>query len=201
MLLALTGGLATGKSTFAELLSARHPFVVFDADACVHELLAGSPEVIAAVTGRFGDEVLQVRGGIDRAALRRMVFGAPEARRDLEQILHPLVRGRWQEQIVQCRAAGRDLLAEIPLLFETGAERHFEETVLVAAAPDLQRQRLAARGLDGPTCEAMLASQLPISEKVARSSIVVWNDGTPAALAGQADLLLERLLSHQPCRT
>jgi dephospho-CoA kinase len=198
MLLALTGGLATGKSTFRQLLEARHAFVVFDADACVHGLLAGDQTAINAVVRRFGPGLINCDGGVSRPALRALVFHDPAARRDLEHILHPLVRDRWQALRGQCTASGRDFLAEIPLLFETSAEDHFDASVVVAASPQTQRSRLAARGLDPSTMQAMLASQLPLGEKMRRATAVVWNDGTPAALGRQADLLLERL--SLPCR-
>jgi len=201
MLLALTGGIATGKSTFRQLLAERHAFVVFDADACVHELLSRDRPAIDAVVQRFGPGVLEVGGGVSRPALRSIVFHDPAARRDLEQIVHPLVRAHWQEQRGHCLAAGQDFLADIPLLFETSAEAHFDASILVAASPETQHARLAARNLDPATMQAMLASQLPLGEKIERASTVVWNDGTPAALGRQADLLLERLSLLQPCRT
>jgi dephospho-CoA kinase len=201
MLLALTGGIATGKSTFRDILARRHPFEVFDADACVHDLLANENNAIQAVVRRFGREVLGPDGHVHRPTLRALVFGDPLALRDLEQILHPLVRQRWQTRRARCAADRRDFLADIPLLYETAAEGPFDTSLVVAASPVTQRARLAARGLDAATREAMLASQLPLSEKIERASIVVWNDGTPAALDRQADLLLELLLSHQPCRT
>ncbi|MEX1110487.1 MAG: dephospho-CoA kinase [Chthoniobacterales bacterium] len=193
MLLALTGGPATGKSTFAALLAGRHTFETFDADACVHGLLAADHRIIAAVASEFGPEVLDPAGAVHRPALRALVFPDPAARRRLEAILHPAVRARWLEQSARCRDAGRDFLADIPLLFETGADRFFDATVTVATAAATQRGRLLARGLDHATIEALLASQLPMEEKNGRASSVVWNDGALGALARQADLLLERL--------
>ena len=197
MLLALTGGVATGKSTFRRLLAERHAFEVFDADACVHELLGSDREIINAVQDAFGDSVLDASGVPDRAALRSIVFTDRAARQKLESILHPAVRSRWQETAFTCRVEGRDFLADIPLLYETSAEAYFDTVVVVTASPQVQRERLAARGLDSGTIEAMLASQLPIGEKVSRASSVIWNDGTLGALARQADLLLERLFPLQ----
>jgi dephospho-CoA kinase len=194
MFLALTGGVATGKSTFRRLLSERHAFEVFDADACVHELLASDREIINAVQLAFGDCVLDDSGLPDRAALRSIVFTDRAARQKLESILHPAVRSRWQQTLASCQVGERDFLADIPLLYETAAEACFDTVTVVAASPRVQRGRLAARGLDSGTIEAMLASQLPIGEKVSRATSVVWNDGTLGALARQADLLLERLL-------
>lgn len=199
MLLALTGGPATGKSTCAGLLAARHTFEAFDADACVHGLLAADHRIISAVDAEFGPGVLDPTGAVHRPALRALVFPDPAARRRLEAILHPAVRHHWMEQAGRCRETGRDFLADIPLLFETGADRFFDATVAVAVSADVQRRRLQERGLDQATVEGLLASQLPMDEKVRRADSVVWNDGTLGALARQADLLLERLfLSPQP---
>ena len=194
MLLALTGGPAAGKSTLCRFLAARHDFEVFDADACVHELLAGDPVIIAAVAAQFGRDVLDAGGAVHRPALRALAFADREARRRLEAILHPAVRTRWVGLSERCREAGRDFLADIPLLFETGADRFFDATVTVAVSAEVSRKRLEGRGLDSATIEALLASQLPMEEKMKCAGSVVWNDGTLGALARQADLLLERLL-------
>jgi len=197
MLIALTGGIATGKTTFRSLLGERCAFEVFDADACVHELLRSDRETISAIADAFGVSVICGAGQVSRAALRPLVFSDPEARRRLEDILHPAVRSRWQAQLEACRLSGRDFLADIPLLFETSGQDHFDATVLVAASAATQRDRLAARGVGPEMAEAMLASQWPMVEKVIRATSVVWNDGSLGALARQADLLLECLSLRQ----
>lgn len=198
MLIALTGGIATGKTTFRHLLGERCAWEVFDADACVHELLGTDRETISAIAEVFGVGVISATGDVNRAALRPIVFADPEARRRLEAILHPAVRGRWQAQLEACRLSKRDFLADIPLLFETSGQDQFDATVVVAAAAVTQRERLAARGVGREMAEAMLASQWPMVEKVNRATSVVWNDGTLGALARQADLLLECLSLRQP---
>jgi len=197
MLIALTGGIATGKTTFRNLLGERFALEVFDADACVHSLLSSNPEIVSAIAETFGDGVISEGGQVDRPALRPLVFADPEARRRLEAILHPAVRSRWQAQLEACRVSGRDFLADIPLLFETSGQDYFDATVVVAASAATQRERLAARGLGLETAEAMLASQWPMLEKISRATAVVWNDGTLRALAHQADLLLECLSLRQ----
>ncbi|MFZ4482513.1 MAG: dephospho-CoA kinase [Chthoniobacterales bacterium] len=195
MLLGLTGGVATGKSTFDGFLRARHSFAHFDADACVHELLAENAAVIAEVIGLFGPTVRDASGGIDRAAVRRIVFRDPAARARLEKILHPRVRERWQALLSVCLATGEDMLCNIPLLFETSAEGFFDLTIVVAATTDRQRSRMAARGLDEATIEALLASQWPMEDKIRGASLVVWNDGSKEALQRQAEATLARIFS------
>ena len=189
MLLGLTGGIATGKSTVARLLTERHDFVFFDADACVHELLASDADVISAVARELalGD------GPIDRRALGQVVFRDREARHRLEGILHPLVRARWQQLADECRGEGRNFLADIPLLFETGADPAFDTRIVVAASPETQRHRLQERGLGAEMIDAMLASQWPIGQKITRADYVIWNDGSPAGLERQCSLLLDAL--------
>jgi dephospho-CoA kinase len=193
MILGLTGGVATGKSTFRGLLAARRPFAVFDADQCVHGMLGADSEVISAVISEFGPGVSRAGGGINRAALRPLVFSSREARLRLESILHPRVRARWRSMVADCRTRGEDLLCDIPLLFETNAEGFFDATVVVAASEHTQSARLAGRGLDEAMMQAMLASQWAMGEKVALASHVVWNDGDLPCLERQADLLLELL--------
>jgi dephospho-CoA kinase len=189
MLLGLTGGIATGKSTLARLLHERANLTAFDADTCVHEMLATDQKVISAIRLEFS----LPEAPLDRATLRQIVFRDPEARRRLESILHPVVRARWQGLADDCRAHGRHLLADIPLLLETGAASAFDATIVVAASPQVQRQRLADRGLDQKMIDAMLASQWPIGQKVALADHVIWNDGSPAELERQCALLLDAL--------
>ncbi len=190
MLLGLTGGIATGKSTFGRILADKYPFVTFDADAYVHELLAKNPDVIEAIRTNFGNSAFTPTGHIDRAALRTIVFQNSLQRQALEKILHPRVRERLHTIRTNCIQNGHALLVDIPLLFETGAETAFDATVLVAASQSTQESRIAARGHNKTTTHAMLASQWPMSKKIKAASYVVWNDGTKAALTYQAALLL-----------
>jgi dephospho-CoA kinase len=196
MLLALTGGPATGKSTLAGLLAARHTFEAFDADACVHELLSTDGDIIRAVRYEFSLPQHEPPIPIDRALLRQRVFSAPSTRRRLEAIIHPVVRQRWMALRSECLDLGQDFLADIPLLFETGGASHFDAVVLVAASTKTQRIRLAAKGLEPSLAEAMLASQWPIGQKVAEADHIVWNDGSLAGLERQASLLLDHLFSR-----
>lgn len=189
MLLGLTGGIATGKSTFARLLQARRDVAFFDADVYVHELLSADTDAAEAVRREFGLPDTP----INRRALGSIVFRDPEARRRLENILHPEVRARWQALAEACRGSERDFLADIPLLFETGVASAFDTTIVVAASPEIQLQRLTGRGADLEIVDAMLASQWPIGQKIPLADHVIWNDGSLAGLERQCELLLDAL--------
>jgi dephospho-CoA kinase len=189
MLLGLTGGIATGKSTVFRILRDRTGIPFFDADACVHESLAADADIKAAVRREF----TLPDAPIDRRALGQIVFRDPEARRRLEAILHPAVREKWQAMAAECRGANRHFLADIPLLFETAANNAFDTTIVVAASPAIQRQRLAGRGIEPEIIEGMLASQWPIGQKVCSADHVIWNDGSLAELERQCELLLDAL--------
>lgn len=192
MLIGLTGGIATGKSTFRQILAEKHDFVLFDADRCVHRLLSEDQSVIRNIRNQFGAKAIAADGTVNRPALREIVFPDAGKRKLLEHLIHPEVRSCWLNLRQSCAAENNDFLAEIPLLFETGAEKFFDLTILVAASDRIQRERLASRGLEPRIVEAMLASQCPIGEKDKRASVVIWNDGTFAELEHQALLLIER---------
>ena len=189
MLLGLTGCIATGKSTVARILRDRSGISFFDADACVHDLLATNANITATVRREFA----LPDAPIERRALGKMIFRDPEARRRLEGILHPAVREKWQAMAAERRAGNRDFLADIPLLFETGANTAFDTIVVVAASPAIQLQRLAERGIEPEIIEGMLASQWPIGQKVSTADHVIWNDGSLAELERQCELLLDAL--------
>lgn len=195
MTLGLTGNIGAGKSTVRQHLSARPNLETFDADACVHRLLASQPQVASEIRTRFGPEFLNADNTPNRDALREHVFRNPEARHTLEAILHPMVRAEWQAQAARSNAAGRHFLADIPLLYETDSEASFDAVVVVACSPEIQWIRLLARGLAPETAQAMLASQLPIGQKIARASFVLWNDGSLPALHRQTDLVANLIFS------
>ncbi|MBU3665677.1 MAG: dephospho-CoA kinase [Chthoniobacterales bacterium] len=193
MILAVTGGIASGKSAFSHALAAIQPFVCFDADAFVHELLSLNQSVISEIRAAFGDRALAPDGTIDRHALRSRVFADVEARKRLETIIHPRVHRRWQQLRSECLAEGRDFLADIPLLFEVGAQECFDASVVVGASPSVQLERLSGRGLTREQAQAMIASQWPLADKLALATVVVWNDGCHPRLEHQAALLALRL--------
>lgn len=190
----LTGGIATGKTTFAEALRARGVPVV-DADALARAAVAPGAPALAEIARAFGPGVIGPDGALDRKAMAALVFADPGARRRLEAITHPAVRRAMAEETARLAAAGHPLaFYDTPLLYEVGLERLLDSVVVVWAPRDVQRARVCARdGLSPAEADARLAAQLPIDEKAARADFVVENAGTPAELGPKADRLLADL--------
>ncbi len=189
MTVAVTGSFASGKSTFVNILGELGAETV-SADGIVHDLLAADEQTIFRIAQRFGREVLKERG-VDRRALGRKVFGDPEALRDLEEVLHPLVRRETDRRIA---ASGADLfVAEIPLLFEGGSCSAYDYTVAVVVPEERRLAWAAQRGVDEAALRAIEARQLPQEEKARRADAVVQNDGDLDRLRRQAEELGEKI--------
>ena len=188
----LTGGIACGKSTVAELVRARGVPVV-DADVVAREVVADGTEGLALVTARFPQVARP--GGIDRAALRDLVSRSEEARRDLERILHPLIGERIVRTLGDLSQKGTPLaFVEAALMIETGSYRRYDAVVVVVASPDVQLRRLMARdGMREEDARRFIATQMPLEEKRKVATIVIENDGDRAALAVEVDRMLEAL--------
>ena len=188
MKIALTGGIACGKSLFAKFLR-ELGIHVLDADDVVHELEAPDGAAVPAIVARFGRDVLASDGGIDRAALAARVFSDASARADLEAILFPLVRSRM------ARGSGVSPLQLtihiIPLLFESHWEADYDILLCIASPVDLQVSRMmTSRGYSRAHAEARLAAQWPVVEKAARCHYTVMNDSTPEHLRDEAQRLV-----------
>ncbi len=193
-IIGLTGGIASGKTTFAEALRARGVAVV-DADALARAAVAPGTPALAEIARAFGPEVVGPDGALDRKKVAALVFADAEARRRLEAVTHPAVRRAMQDETARLAAAGHDLVFyDTPLLYEVGLERTLDSVVVVWAPPDVQRARLAKRdGLAPVDADARLAAQFPIDEKAARADFVVENAGAPEDLAPKAERLLADL--------
>ncbi len=195
--LALTGGIATGKSTFARLFLELAPDTAFfDCDASVQQLLT-KPEIIAAIAAALGPSIQNPDGSLDRRRLRALVFDHPERRKILEGILHPLVRQECQAAQHAAREAGIApyFLADVPLLYESDFPLTRDMEIVVACGPATQRARLMERSnFSGDLADKIIAAQLPLAEKMHRARIVLWNGGPPASLRRQTELLLAWLL-------
>ncbi len=187
-LIGLTGGIATGKSTVAALLSA-HGAAVIDADALAREVLLPGTPSFDEVVRRFGAGVLGDAGTVDRAALGNIVFADPGRRAELEGITHPPINELMQARILEALASAAPLVvADIPLLFERARDDAFEGTMLVYARPSVQLQRMRDRdGLDHLSAQGRLNAQLPIDEKRDRATWVIDNDGSRADTAAQVE--------------
>lgn len=198
--LGITGGVATGKSSFSTALRRHLPAEYFDADQCVHELLAHDPGVREAIVASFGADAIGQDGRPDRARLREIVFANPARRRQLEQILHPIIRDRWMEQAGHAARSDRWFCADIPLLYETNAQSHFAAVIVVACAPATQRARLREqRQLSTEIAENIISSQFDLTTKIAQADYLIWNDSTDSCLDRQARLLagsLQRRFHH-----
>ena len=190
MTIAVTGPLACGKSTFVRILGELGAETI-SADALVHDLLLDDEKTIRRITGRFGEGVLGEDGGVDRRALAGVVFGDTEALKDLEGILHPLVREETDRRI--SASSAEVFVAEIPLLFEGERSGQFDLTVAVTAPEERRKAWAAERGMGEEQRRAIEARQLSQEEKARRADVVVENDLDLDKLKDQAKGLFERV--------
>jgi dephospho-CoA kinase len=191
---AVTGPLASGKSTLVRFLGERPGTETASADEIVHHLLKNDRRTISRIIERFGDGV-RVRDGIDRRALGREVFGDAGALRDLEEILHPLVRSETDRRIEASMA--ELFVVEIPLLFETGRGGDFDYTVAVTVPEERRRAWAEERGLDEAALRAVEARQFSGEEKARLADLVVQNDGDLDRLGEQASELGRMILRER----
>lgn len=192
----LTGNIASGKSTVAELWR-RAGVPVVGADEVAREVVAPGTPGLEAVRAVFGSEVIAADGTLDRARLRDIVFRDDEARARLEAITHPRIRERMDRWIEEQRAEGHALVvAEIPLLFETGREADFDRVVFVDAPAEVRLARLVGdRGMNGDEARRLMAAQGDAAGKRARAHHILDNAGTPSELEAAASALLDELWS------
>jgi len=188
LLVGLTGGIGSGKSTVAGMLSVRGA-VVLDSDVLAREAVEPGTSGFDAVVARFGDGVLGSDGTLDRHALASIVFADDAARADLEAIVHPAVRRAIAEAVAANAHTDDVVVVDSPLLIETSAHEGFPLVVVVTASADARVARLVERGMDEADVGARMAAQMPLEEKVALADLVVDNDGTPAELEERVDRL------------
>jgi len=185
--LAITGSIGMGKTTVAAMFE-KAGVPVFDADAVVRDLQANDPQLIAAIGERFAGTVFA--GKLDRDELSRQVLGYPEELQALEAIVHPAVQ-RAREHFIERHRDAPALLFDIPLLFETGGEAAFDKVIVVSAPADVQRARVFARtGMSEAKLEAILARQIPDSEKRRRADFIVETGTVLSTTQGEVDRIL-----------
>ena len=192
---ALTGGIATGKSWVLN----RFAFLevpTIDADTIAHDVTRASQPALADIRRRFGDGVFRPDGGLDRKRLGVRVFSDPEERKSLEAIVHPRVRDaidRWFSK-VEADEKALFAVAAIPLLFETGRQRDFDHVVVTTCRPNLQLERLTTRDHISKTeARQRITAQLPVEEKVAAADFVVHTDVSDANTEQQVDKIVQVL--------
>ena len=176
--IALTGGIATGKSYVLERLS-RLGVPCLDSDALVHGIMAPGTEATRAIAARFGEGVIDAEGAVDRPALAPIVFADAQARRDLESLVHPAVYRAITAGMKGFELTGAVMtVVGIPLLYETGRADDFDTVVATVCSRSTQLARLQARGLSARDAELRLAAQMPADEKAARASLVIDTNGS-----------------------
>ena len=188
--IALTGGIATGKSYVLDRFR-RLGVPCLDADELAHGVTAAGTEATAAIAARFGADVLAADGAVDRTKLGPIVFADASARRELETIVHPAVY-----RAITAGLRGFELVGDgdfavvaVPLLFETGAEKSFDRVIVTACAPDTQIARLRARGLSEAAAQQRLAAQWPTDKKTSQADFVVTTEGTFEETDRQVDAI------------
>jgi dephospho-CoA kinase len=187
--IALTGGIACGKSTVAEMLRGRGWHVI-DTDVIARRILEPGQVAYKNVVDAFGETILSADKSIDRKVLGRLVFADPALRARLNELTHPVIRSAWQHEREE---RGRThpthhLAVMIPLLYECELQAHFRAVWCVGASRATQLRRLVDRGHTAAEAQQRIASQMPVAEKMARASVAFWNEGTVDALERQVQL-------------
>lgn len=186
----LTGGIASGKTTVANLFAALGVSII-DTDVLAREVLAAGSPLLAEVFAHFGSGVIAADGSLDRRALRTVVFADPAERRWLEERTHPAIRALTD---ARCDAApGPYSMVAIPLLVETGGAKRFDRVLVVDVDPAIQLARLQARdGVTSQQAAEALAAQVSRAERLAVADDVIRNDSDVSALRDQVETLHRR---------
>lgn len=189
----LTGGIGSGKSSAARIFQELGAAVI-DTDEISHELTRTGGAALAAIRGQFGADYLAADGSLDRAAMRRLIFDDPAAKKKLEAILHPMIRATVRARITETPAPY--VLIAVPLLLETGAYGDLISRVLVVDCDEAQQiaRTMHRSNLAADEVRAIMAAQLPRQERLARADDVLRNDSDMAWLRSQAASLHARYL-------
>lgn len=201
--IALTGGIAAGKSTVAARL-AEHGAIVIDADQLAREAVAPGSPGLAAVVERFGAAVLTDDGALDRAALGSIIFGDATERAALNAIVHPEVRRLYRAHVDRIAEADPDAIViyDVPLLVEARAADEFALVVVAHAPAEVRVDRLVdLRGLDRASAQARAQAQASDAERLALADVVIDTSGTLESTIEQVDALWRRLVADRAART
>ena len=194
VIVGLTGGIASGKSTVTGMLRARGVEVI-DADKIAREVVEPGTDGLAEVVATFGPEMLAADGTLDRAKLGARVFGDAAARGQLNGILHPRIGMLMWQRAEEASAAGHSwVVYDAALLVENKIHLMLDSLIVVSAAPEVQLERVMARdGLSHDEASARIASQLPLADKVAAADYVIHNDGTLEQTEAQVAAMFEAI--------
>lgn len=178
LLVGLTGGIASGKSTVADLL-VHHGADLVDADQIARDVVIPGNPAHTEIVEHFGTAVLDDDGFIDRPALGRIVFGDEAKRAVLNQITHPRIMDEIAAQLELLATTDGVVVLDVPLLVEVGASRDYDAVLVVATHPAVQVERLVRlRGMDVDEARQRVEAQAPLEEKLAAATHVIWNEGT-----------------------
>jgi dephospho-CoA kinase len=192
LLVGLTGGIGSGKSTVAAMLEARGA-VVFDADEFARQAVVAGTPGFRHVVETFGQRVVGEDGELDRAKLASIVFEGNEDRHRLEAIVHPEVGRLLQQSLDPYRDTDRVVVYAVPLLVENHLESMFDTVVVVTAPEDLRVERLVARGMTGDGARSRIRAQLPDDDREAVADALIPNDGTQDELRRRVEGLWQKL--------
>jgi dephospho-CoA kinase len=194
LMVGLTGGIGSGKSTVAAMLASLGAVIV-DADRIAREVVEPGTDGLAEVVATFGTSVLAPDGSLDRPALGRIVFADEAKRRALEAIVHPRVRERSAELVANA-AADAVVVNDIPLLAETGTARRFNKVIVVVADTETRVARLMRdRGMSEDEARSRIAAQATDDQRRAIADIVIVNDGTPDELRASVEQAWQTLVA------
>jgi dephospho-CoA kinase len=182
LLVGLTGGIATGKSTVSEIFR-RLGAVVLDADVLAREVVEPGQPALAAIVREFGPDVLTAEGTLDRKRLAAIVFSAPDKRKKLESLTHPAIRERFLAHLAELEAKGFDGLVfwDAPVMIEAGGHKAMDRLVVVVTDTATQLARAVGRDGDRADVERRIANQMPLAEKAKLADHVIDNSGDRAA--------------------
>ncbi len=189
----LTGSIGTGKSTVSKIFQKLGAYVI-DADKVVHRLLQDK-KVKEEIKQVFGNDIFDSSGNIDRKKLAKIIFNNPEMKKKLEEILHPKVRQQIEHFIKEVYEKDKNavIIAEIPLLIETGLYKNYDKVIVVYAPKDLQLKRLLNKGFSEEEALSRINSQMDIEEKLKYADIVIENTGSLKELEEKVKKVYEKL--------
>lgn len=192
MIIGLTGSIATGKSTVANMLR-EYDLPIVDADVIAREVVASGTKTLAQIADVFGPETIAEDGTMDRAYIGQQIFHNSDKRDQLNAIIHPAIRAEMIAQRDAYVAEGKHVIMDIPLLFESKLQHYVDRILVVAVSSDVQLARLMERNsFSEEEARARIGSQIPIAEKIAGADAVLYNDGSLDETKAQLQAVLTK---------